>query len=275
MSKNPMMRSPLSLLALVILAGSVAAILGRIPGPQRVDTTLPSECEGLTPSECQALLTTNASTNASTPHLEPEDLVLSAEEACPNAGYLCAEVEENGFLQILRWQETTELIRVLVPEPEFASPQRRQELQRAAIRGIRAWHGHPFPLSIRTRDQGAVPGEVPGAVPHVSIEWRQVLEEGRLGRAQIQWIREGEEIRVNVLGLTLATQMPGGSGIELTPRQVELVAAHEMGHVLGLPHSDDRRDLMYPQNTASQLSARDFRTLNAIYELPNGVKIRR
>ena len=263
MAQNQLVRSPLSLLALIILAGSAWAILGRSSGLQKVETVLPPDCQGLTPSECQALL----AANASAPPPEPEDVVLAAETACVNAGYLCAEVEESGFLQILRWQETTELIRVLVPEPEFASPQRRLELQRAAIRGIRAWHGHPFPLSIRTRDRGEA--------TDVRIEWRQVLEDGRLGRAEIQWIREGEEIRINVLGLSLATRLPGGPGIELTPRQVELVAAHEMGHVLGLPHSDDRRDLMYPESTASQLSARDFRTLNALYGLPNGAQIRR
>ncbi len=54
-----------------------------------------------------------------------------------------------------------------------------------------------------------------------------------------------------------------------------LTAAHEMGHALGLPHSDSDRDVMYPTNTARNLTTRDFRTMEALYRLPNGAKIRR
>ena len=76
-------------------------------------------------------------------------------------------------------------------------------------------------------------------------------------------------------GLVLATHEPGGGQRELRPEQVELVAAHEMGHALGLPHSDNPRDVMFPQNTATHLTTRDFRTLEALYTLPNGMEIRR
>jgi len=48
-----------------------------------------------------------------------------------------------------------------------------------------------------------------------------------------------------------------------------------MGHALGLSHSDSQRDVMYPTNTARSLSTRDFRTLDALYELPNGAEIRK
>jgi predicted Zn-dependent protease len=101
------------------------------------------------------------------------------------------------------------------------------------------------------------------------------MDEDRLGRAQVEWIRRGEEVEVRVVGFTLATHEPGTPVRELSPDQVELIAAHEMGHALGLPHSDDPRDVMYPQNTATRLSTRDFRTLEALYALPNGVEIRR
>jgi predicted Zn-dependent protease len=263
MARHPFIRSPFSLLAMVFLAGSVWAVLGRSSGLRSVDTRLPPECQGLSPSECRALRTATAPS----PQVEPEDRLLSVEEACVEAGYLCAEVEETGSVRLLRWQESTDLIRVLIPEPPLPSPQSRRELQRAAIRGVQAWQGHPFSLSIQSRDRGDT--------PDVRVEWLRDLGEGRLGRAQIQWIREGAEIQIRVLALRLATHHPGDPGVELTPRQVELVAAHEMGHVLGLPHSDDPRDLMYPENTASRLSARDYRTLNALYRLPNGAEIRR
>jgi predicted Zn-dependent protease len=52
-----------------------------------------------------------------------------------------------------------------------------------------------------------------------------------------------------------------------------LTAAHAMGHALGLPHSDSERDVMYPRNTARNLSTRDFGTVDALYRLPNGAKI--
>ena len=62
---------------------------------------------------------------------------------------------------------------------------------------------------------------------------------------------------------------------QISPQQLLLTAAHEMGHALGLPHSDSERDVMYPTNTARSLSTRDFRTLGALYRLPNGALIRK
>ena len=52
---------------------------------------------------------------------------------------------------------------------------------------------------------------------------------------------------------------------------------HEMSHALGIMwHSDSTRDIMYPQilpNTMAELSARDLRTVEALYELPNGAMV--
>jgi predicted Zn-dependent protease len=81
-------------------------------------------------------------------------------------------------------------------------------------------------------------------------------------------------VRVEVVAFTVATHNPTDPGRLLTAEQVELVAAHEMGHALGLFHSDDPRDVMFPQNTATRLTVRDFRTIEALYSLPNGAQIR-
>jgi predicted Zn-dependent protease len=170
-------------------------------------------------------------------------------------------------MRVWRWPSATSRISVAVPEPEQVPGAEARELQRAAMRGIRAWTGHPFPISIT-----AGPGQ---AGVEVVVAWSPDLGEGRLGRAQVEWSLKDGQGRVKVLGLHLATRAPNGSSPTLSPHQVELVAAHEMGHVLGLPHSDDPRDVMYPENTATRLTTRDFLTLEALYRLPIGAEIRR
>jgi len=74
------------------------------------------------------------------------------------------------------------------------------------------------------------------------------------------------------MSLQLAITSPFGGG-PVDPNQLRLTAAHEMGHILGLPHSDEPRDVMYPTNTATALTARDHRTLEALYGFEDGTAI--
>ena len=52
---------------------------------------------------------------------------------------------------------------------------------------------------------------------------------------------------------------------------------HEMGHALGLLHSDSEDDVMFPQlrpgATQVRVSGRDLRTVDALYALPNGATV--
>ena len=76
--------------------------------------------------------------------------------------------------------------------------------------------------------------------------------------------------------LELAAQSPFGGSGTLDARQVRLTAAHEMGHALGiLMHSDNARDVMYPTNTATSLSAQNYKTMGALYALEDGTTILR
>ncbi len=254
---------PTGLLLVLVLAAVGVSLRGRFfsapPGPAEAGL----DCRGLAPEACEALGRDMWSPPSPGPPLQQ----LTAAETCVGVGYLCAEVERTGSMRVLRWPGETPLIRIWVPEPAHLSPARAREFQQAAVRGIQAWDGHPFPLSIRTRSTGDT--------PDITVSWARSLGGAGIGRARIAWAREGEEIRLTVLGLELATHVPSQPGAELTPRQLQLVAAHEMGHALGLPHSDDPRDVMYPQNTALRLSVRDYRSMEALYRLPNGAEIRR
>ena len=194
------------------------------------------------------------------------DIGLPAREVCVNVGYLCADVEEEGVTKIHRWPDDTGTLTVRVPLPDFESRAKAAELQRAAVRGIQAWQGHPFGLAIQTGPGG-------GKAADIEIVWSQTLGGRQIGVARIQWSWRAGEPHFEVLNLRLTTRAPSRPSRHLTVRQISLVAAHEMGHALGLPHSDATTDVMYPTNTANRLSTRDYRTMQAFYELPNGAEI--
>jgi hypothetical protein len=111
-------------------------------------------------------------------------------------------------------------------------------------------------------------------LPDITLRWTQSLPDGRLGQARFEWRRDRFRTAFRVVDFALVTRSPFDLLKRLRPRQIELAAAHEMGHALGWPHRDSERDVMFPENTASTLSARDYRSVEALYELPNGALIR-
>ena len=105
-------------------------------------------------------------------------------------------------------------------------------------------------VSVRFVPESTMPGQ-PGVVGVTSVVWtRTTLKKATM---------------------TLAT------GAE-TPEQVQSVASHEFGHVLGIEgHSDDSDDMMFPSQTryyengmavpapARRITGRDLNTLKACY----------
>lgn len=98
------------------------------------------------------------------------------------------------------------------------------------------------------------------------VRWTETLDGDRAGATDVTWDEAGNIRRVTVL---LTTRSPS-TGKAFAPETRRAIVLHELGHALGLPHSDRLPDVMYPIATAITLTDRDRFSLRLLYELPTG-----
>jgi hypothetical protein len=99
----------------------------------------------------------------------------------------------------------------------------------------------------------------------IVVRWIDRFDFDRAGQTDLTWDQGGRVRKATIL-LALRTN----TGIRLPDAALLTVAVHEAGHALGLPHSPDSADVMFPATHTGTLSDRDRRTAQILYQLPPG-----
>jgi hypothetical protein len=97
------------------------------------------------------------------------------------------------------------------------------------------------------------------------VRWVPQFAFDRSGQTDLSWDAHG---RIHRAVIHLALADSGGRAISVPG--LRAVALHEVGHALGLPHSDREEDLMFPTTRRPVLTDRDIATIQLLYRLAPG-----
>jgi hypothetical protein len=99
----------------------------------------------------------------------------------------------------------------------------------------------------------------------ILVRWIDHFSFDRAGQTDLTWDQSGR-VRRAAISLAIRTN----TGFPMPDGALLSVAVHETGHALGMPHSPDSNDVMFPATRTGTLSERDRRTVQVLYQLPPG-----
>jgi hypothetical protein len=124
---------------------------------------------------------------------------------------------------------------------------------------LHAWEGNAGGISMR---EVAAPDSA-----DIVVQWVVTLPvRGQVGSTTLGWNPDGV---VRHASVTLALRRNSDS-LAVPAAARARIAIHELGHAIGLPHSDNSDDIMFFTSPVDGPSARDQATLRLLYAVPPG-----
>jgi hypothetical protein len=156
---------------------------------------------------------------------------------------------------VRRWPDAGTPLRVAIIEG--GAPGYQPRMAGYVREALGRWEGAGIGTRFTTTD------DTSGA--EIQVRWIDHFDFDRAGQTDLTWDQAGQ-VRKALILLALRTS----TGITLPDAALLTVAVHEVGHALGLPHSPDSGDVMFPATQTGVLSDRDRRTAQVLYQLPTG-----